>query len=234
MILFCALTLLLLPRWLILLGGGLIAVFGAHLIHYDGAGGLATIILAFVAGMEWRKEGWGDHNPVTKTFTRMWIILEPVIFALIGTEIQVEKINFAVLGYSILVLLGALIIRMIGTYFAVTCGTLNTKEKIFMAFAWLPKATVQAALGPIFLDNVLKLSDTQWMEMTPDVCSDEGWVEGADMAGCLAPVEGDYLATREVWLGWGNDILTLAVLSILITAPLGAISILFLGPRYTN
>ena len=181
------------PRWLILLGGGLISVFGAHLIHYDGAGGLATIILAFVAGMEWRKEGWGDHNPVTKTFKRMWIILEPVIFALIGTEIQIDKINFAVLGYSVIVLMGALIIRMIGTYFAVSCGTLNTKEKIFMAFAWLPKATVQAALGPIFLDNVLKHGKTEWR-------------------------------------GMGDEILTLAVLSILITAPLGAISILALGP----
>merc|ERR1712183_1260545 len=183
-------------RWLVLLGGGLIALFGAHLIHYDGAGGLATIILAFVAGMQWRKEGWGDHNPVMKTFKRMWIILEPVIFALIGTEIQVHKIDFAVLGYSLIVLVGALVIRMIGTYFAVTCGTLTTKEKIFMAFAWLPKATVQAALGPIFLDNVLKNN------LNGDVVNPET----------------------------GQSILTLAVLSILITAPLGAIAILALGP----
>merc|ERR1719422_71003 len=149
-------------RWLILLGGGLIALFGAHLIHYDGAGGLATIIMAFVAGMEWRKEGWGDHNPVTKTFKRMWIILEPVIFALIGTEIQVNKINGGTLGYSILVLLIALAVRMVGTYFAVCGGDLTVREKIFMAFAWLPKATVQAALGPIFLDNVLKTADKDW------------------------------------------------------------------------
>ena len=77
-------------RFLILFSGGLIALFGAHLIHYDGAGGLATIIMAFVAGMRWRKEGWGEHNPVSKTFRKMWIILEPVIFALIGTEIQVR------------------------------------------------------------------------------------------------------------------------------------------------
>ena len=55
-----------------------------------------------------------------------------------------------------LVLLGALAIRMVGTYFAVSCGNLNTKEKIFMAFAWMPKATVQAALGPVFLDNAIK------------------------------------------------------------------------------
>jgi NhaP-type Na+/H+ or K+/H+ antiporter len=166
-----------------------------------------------------------------KTFKRMWIILEPIIFALIGTEIQMDKINFAVLGYSVIVLMGALVIRMIGTYFAVTCGSLTTKEKIFMAFAWLPKATVQAALGPIFLDSVLKLTTDQWKEMTPDVCGDEGWLEGTDLAGCTLIQEGDYEATRVMWLGWGNDILTLAVLSILITAPLGAVSILALGPK---
>ena len=45
---------------------------------------------------------------------------------------------------------------MVGTYFAVAGGELNVKEKVFMAFAWMPKATVQAALGPIFLDNVKK------------------------------------------------------------------------------
>merc|ERR1711988_1379825 len=190
-------------RWLILFGGGLIALFGAHLIHYDGAGGLATIIMAFVASMQWRKEGWADHNPVTKTFQRMWIILQPVIFALIGTEIQINKINGGTLGYSILVLVLALVIRMFATYTAVLGAGLNTKEKIFMAFAWLPKATVQAALGPIFLDNVLRFKESDF----------------------------DRLGDRDVWIGMGNDILTLAVLSILITAPLGAVSILALGPR---
>merc|ERR1719173_219596 len=178
-------------RFLILFFGGLIALFGAHQIHYDGAGGLAAIIMAFVAGMQWRKEGWGDHNPVMKTFRRMWIILEPVIFALIGTEIQVHKIDFAVLGYSLIVLIGALVIRMIGTYFAVTCGTLTTKEKIFMAFAWLPKATVQAALGPIFLDNVLKQNQKFWVDVTGDVCCDENWIDGTDMSECVSSMPGD-------------------------------------------
>lgn len=58
-----------------------------------------------------------------------------------------------------------------------------------MAFAWMPKATVQAALGPVFLDNCIK------------------W-------------------NKEEWIPMGEEILTLAVLSILITAPLGAICIL--------
>merc|ERR1711936_1173387 len=62
------------------------------------------------------------------SFQRMWIILQPVIFALIGTEIQIHKINLETLGYSILVLFIALVIRMIGTYVAVMGGELNVKE----------------------------------------------------------------------------------------------------------
>ena len=77
------------------------------------------------------------------------------------------------------------------------------KEKLFISLAWLPKATVQAALGPIFLDNVLRIKESEF----------------------------DQFGDREEWIGMGNDILTLAVLSILITAPLGAVSILALGPR---
>merc|ERR1719206_1015314 len=180
-------------RWLIVFGGGLVALYGAHLIKYDGAGGLAAIILSFIASMQWRKEGWGDHNPVSNIFTKMWIILEPVIFALIGTEIQIDKIEPSSLGFGVLVLVGALALRMIGTFFSVSCGNLSNKEKIFMAFAWMPKATVQAALGPVFLDNAIKYGRKEWEPM-------------------------------------GAEILTLAVLSILITAPLGAVSILALGP----
>ena len=70
--------------------GGVIALFGAHLVHYDGAGGLATITLAFVAGSRWRKEDRKDHDPVFKILKKIWIIFEPILFALIGTEIQVK------------------------------------------------------------------------------------------------------------------------------------------------
>ena len=115
-----------------------------------------------------------------------------------------DKINPDTLGLSIVVLLVALVCRMVGTYFAVCGGELTVREKIFMAFAWLPKATVQAALGPVFLDMVLKLADNEWDSMGGD---------------------------KDKWIGMGTDILTLAVLSILITAPLGAVSILALGPK---
>jgi len=181
-------------RWCVVFGGGLIACYGSHLVHYDGAGSLAAIILAFVAMVQWRREGWTDHNPVSNAFGKMWIILEPILFALIGSEVQVDKIDPQSAGRGLLVLFTALLFRMIGVVFAVSGGNLNKKEKIFMAFAWLPKAAVQAAIGPVFLDNARKFNKPEWEPM-------------------------------------GREILTLAVLSILITAPLGAISIVFLGPR---
>merc|ERR1711997_906934 len=117
------------------------------------------------------------------------------------------------LGLSVVVLVVALLIRMVGTYFAVCGGDLNVKEKIFMAFAWMPKATVQAALGPIFLDNVFKVPKNLWD--TPE--NKAAWIASGRNETEWAPI--------------GNDILTLAVLSILITAPLGAVCILGLGPK---
>lgn len=187
-------------RWLILLGGGLIALFGSHLIDFDAAGGLATIIMAFVAGIEWRREGWGSDNPVSKTFHRMWIILEPAVFALIGTEIEIKNINPKTLGLSILVLVIALMIRTLVNFRAVKNIKFNAREKIFMAIAWMPKATMH---GPIFLDHVLKHHEHHWEN------------------------PGD----KEMYVAIGNDILTMSVLSILITAPLGAFAMLALGPK---
>ena len=136
-------------RFIILFSGGLFALFGAHLIHYDGAGGLACVIMAFVASIQWRKEGWGDHNPITDIFGKMWIILAPIIFSLIGTNIVVEKMDGESVALGIAVIVLSMIVRMVFTYFAAVCGGMTAKEKIFLSISWLPKATVQAALGKL-------------------------------------------------------------------------------------
>ena len=136
-------------RFIILFSGGLFALFGAHLINYDGAGGLACVIMAFVASIQWRKEGWGDHNPITDIFGKMWIILAPIIFSLIGTNIVVEKMDGESVALGIAVIVLSMIVRMVFTYFAAVCGGMTAKEKIFLSISWLPKATVQAALGKL-------------------------------------------------------------------------------------
>lgn len=99
-------------------------------------------------------------------------------------------------GMGIASLVISLIIRLITTYLGLLGNDLNLKERLFIAIAWLPKATVQAAIGSVSLDL-------------------------ARQKGFTGQIEEDF----------GIQILTIAVLSILITSPIGAIGIVVAGPR---
>ena len=64
-----------------------------HLNYYDcqGAGALAILVMAFTAGVGWRRQGWDDDNPVADSLAKMWIVFQPLLFSLIGAEIQVTS-----------------------------------------------------------------------------------------------------------------------------------------------
>ena len=61
----------------------------------------------------------------------MWIILEPVIFALIGTEIQINKIDPTTIGFGTVVLVGALLIRFFINSPSHGQSELSAKQKVF-------------------------------------------------------------------------------------------------------
>ena len=46
--------------------------------------------MAFAAGLGWRRQGWTEDNPVSANLANFWIVLQPLLFGLIGTEIQVR------------------------------------------------------------------------------------------------------------------------------------------------
>jgi len=56
-----------------------------------------------------------------------------------------------VIGYGFAVILIGVSFRWFGTIVATFENKYTCKEKSFMAFAWIPKATVQAALGAMTL-----------------------------------------------------------------------------------
>lgn len=188
-------------RFIVLFLGGLLAYFGSKAVHLDGSGALAVLVMAFVAGIGWRKRGWENDNFVTSTLADFWLIFQPILFGLIGTEIQVNELDSNTVGLGIAVLAIGLTIRLISSYLAVLGGDLTLKEQIFVALAWLPKATVQAALGPVALDNLYSSELDEESEL--------------------------FQMRREL----GHKVLTIAVLVILITAPLGSIAITLTGPR---
>ncbi|XP_065224147.1 sodium/hydrogen exchanger 9B2-like isoform X2 [Planococcus citri] len=182
-------------RSLMVGGGGLVCVLGGQLIGYAGAGPLAAIISTFLASLCWKWQGWSNtYNPVQDVFSNIWIVLEPLLLGLIGTEINFADISLNSLWQALAVLGLCSIGRIIASTIVVLGANLSFKEMIFMILAWLPKATVQAALGPVALDLANKTG-------------------------------------RDDDIQWAQNILTIVVLSILITATIGAIGITVGGPR---
>ncbi|XP_069677276.1 sodium/hydrogen exchanger 9B2-like isoform X2 [Periplaneta americana] len=182
-------------RTVLLAAGGLLILIGSEAVGFDGAGPLGCIVAAFVASHGWRAQGWNqEKNPVEINFVILWKMFQPVLFALIGTEIDLFVLDPTVVGLGMASVLGSLAIRILVSVVVVSGENLNWKEKIFISFAWFPKATVQAAIGPVALDTARRFSS----------------------------LEGEH---------YGHNVLMIAVLSILLTAPIGAILITMLGPR---
>lgn len=112
-------------------------------------------------------------------YSKLWVAAEILLFVLVGAEVNVDYAMASGLN-AILVVLGGLVFRMVGVYLSIVGTPLSNKERLFCMIAYMPKATVQAAIGSLPLAWGLKCGETA---------------------------------------------LTVAVLAILITAPLGAFGI---------
>nr|CAI9698093.1 unnamed protein product [Rangifer tarandus platyrhynchus] len=165
------------------------AVLGSHKFNMNTAGGLCTLVLSFIAGTGWSKE----KVRVQKIIGIAWDIFQPVLFGLVGAEVSVASLKSNAIGVSVGTVSLALLVRISFTFVLMSCAGFNFKEKIFIALSWMPKATVQAVLGPLALEK----------------------------ARMSAPHLESY----------SKDVMTVAFLAILITAPNGALIIGILGPK---
>ena len=92
-------------------------------------------------------------------FSKLWLFAEILLFALVGAEVDV---SFALQnsGRIVAVLFSALFFRMAGTFFCTLFSSFRMKERIFVCIAYIPKATVQAAIGAIPLSMGLACGQT--------------------------------------------------------------------------
>lgn len=110
-------------------------------------------------------------------YGKLWIAAEVILFVLVGAAVDIRYTFQAGLGALFMIFIG-LIFRSVGVWLCMIGTQLTKKEKLYCVIAYLPKATVQAAIGSVPLS---------------------------------------------LGLPCGKIVLSVAVLSILITAPLGAI-----------
>lgn len=112
-------------------------------------------------------------------YSKLWVAAEILLFVLVGATVDVSY-ALAAGASAIILIFGVLLFRMAGVFLCMLKTRMSGKERLFCMIAYMPKATVQAAIG------------------------------GVPLA---------------LGLGCGKIVLTVAVLAILITAPLGAFGV---------
>lgn len=101
------------------------------------------------------------HRLVNK-FEKIWVVAEIMLFVLVGAVLDISVIPGIGIFAIILVFIG-LLGRMLGVMISLIKTKLNQKEKLFVGISYIPKATVQAAIGatPLslgFINGQLMLS----------------------------------------------------------------------------
>lgn len=138
----------------------------------------ALIAIMFI-GVALQKYRWEASIRLSAKYNKLWVAAEVFLFVLVGATINISYLGNVGIK-ALIVIAGALILRMLGVFVCLLGTNLNAKERAFAMMAYTPKATVQAAIGGIPLS---------------------------------------------LGLGCGDMVLTVAVLAIVLTAPLGAFAI---------
>lgn len=67
---------------------------------FIGAGALSILTVAFVASIGW-KRGRSTKHIIDRTFFILWQFIEPLLFGLIGAEVNIAAIDGAVVGEGV-------------------------------------------------------------------------------------------------------------------------------------
>ncbi|XP_028932431.1 sodium/hydrogen exchanger 9B2-like [Ornithorhynchus anatinus] len=147
-------------RAYLILGLCVFVVLSSNRIGLHGSGGLCTLVLTFIAGLNWAKE----KERVQKIVAGAWKVFQPLLFGLVGAEISVASLTPGIIGICVTTLSLAVVVRIFITFQMVSFAGFNIKEKIFISLAWIPKATVQAVLGPLALETARASNKSQLEE----------------------------------------------------------------------
>jgi len=106
-------------------------------------------IMALTATIRHIKPEMADKY--SAVLAKLWQPAEIFLFALVGASVRIDyALSFGSVVLVVIIL--ALIFRMLGVYLSIMKTKFNMKERIFTMGAYLPKATVQAAIGGLVLE----------------------------------------------------------------------------------
>ncbi len=160
---------------ILMLSTSFVLLFAEDFLHFSALLAIMTIGMMILRKMP------DFSSKLSQSFSSLWSGAMIILFVLVGFSLNLEYALSEGIKPVILILF-VLIFRCLGAYLCVLKTNLNQKERLFCVISYVPKATVQAAIGGIPLSQGLP---------------------------------------------YGELILTISVVSILITAPIGAFLIDF-------
>lgn len=92
---------------------------------------------------------------MAQKFQKVWVLAEVLLFVYIGAEVAIGALSAELLAAGLLVLCAGLLARSVGVWVSLLGTELNPGERLFCVVAYLPKATVQAAMGAVPLAMVI-------------------------------------------------------------------------------
>lgn len=85
---------------------------------------------------------------LSEKFGKLWLVAEVILFVLVGAAVDIRYTLDAGLA-AVAMIFAALIFRSFGVWLCTVKTSLTLKERAFCVIAYLPKATVQAAIGSV-------------------------------------------------------------------------------------
>ncbi len=110
--------------------------------------GFSGLVAVMTSGIALRWKSPERAIRVSAKYSRLWTAAELLLFVLVGAEVDVTSVGgiwLPVLG----VISGALMFRFAGVFLCLLGTKLNFRERLFCMIAYMPKATVQAAIGGV-------------------------------------------------------------------------------------
>lgn len=163
----------------VILSFGMAMLFDGIEKAMTGPIGFSALLAVMAMGFMMLRVNPVQAKSVQVGFNHLWQVFEIILFVLVGASMSIESVKDSGLLAVVLIVL-LLLFRGLGVLLSVLGTQLNKEEKAFAIFAYIPKATVQAAIGAVPL---------------------------------------------AMGLPSGQIILTISVVAILVTAPLGAVLI---------
>lgn len=138
------------PKFGFCLAWGIIIPIVCDLVGWPETKFVAVIFFGYCCFKYW-KEDKPEHE-----LAIFWMFCQPFLFGTVGAAVLFSKIEPSMIGKGFGTILIGVTARWLGTFLAAFEKKYTVRERAFMAFAWIPKATVQAALGGICLMKAQK------------------------------------------------------------------------------